>query len=91
MKPKDKSFHFSLGNSSPGPIGFCARVTAKNSKQAVDRLKKAVNAFNAEVDVTKALGLRGSEKDLEYLEVYFNADAISEKDIDEVNPAEEVA
>ena len=54
-------------------------------------LKKAVDAFNAELDVAKATGLRGSEKDLEYLQVYFNADAISEKDIDEVNPAEEVA
>lgn len=88
---KDKSFHFNLGNSSVGSIGFCARIKAKNSKQAVEILKRALEWFNSEVDVAKSTGLRGEEKNVEYIQAYFNADAISEKDIDEVNPIEEVA
>jgi hypothetical protein len=88
---KNKSFHFSLGNSSCGPIGFCARIKARNSKQAVEILKRAVERFGSEVDVAKSTGVRGEEENVEYLRAYFNTDAITEKDIDEVNPAEEVA
>jgi hypothetical protein len=91
LKPKDKSFLFSLGDSDGGPIGFCVRITAKNSTQAVKNLRKAVDAFNGELDVAKATGLRGEDKNLEYFQVYINADKISEKNIVEVNPAEEVA
>lgn len=91
MKPKDKSFLFSLGDSDSGPIGFCVRMTARNAKQAVERLRKSVDAFSGELDVAKATGLRGDDKSLEYFTVYINANAISEKDIVEVNPVEEVA
>lgn len=88
---KQKSFHFSLGNSTSGPVGFCVRVTAKNSKEALAKVKKAIEWFNAELDVAKSTGLRGEDKDIEYFHVYFSPEAISEKDIDEVNPVEEVA
>jgi hypothetical protein len=88
---RNKSFHFSLGDSTFGPIGFSARVTAKSSKQAVEKLKKAIEWFNAELDVAKATGLKGESPGVEYLEVYFKPDLISEKDIIEVNPVEEVA
>lgn len=86
-----KSYHFDLGNSSKGPIGFCARVIAKSAKEAVEKLRKAVSTMNEEHDVLKAAGLKEEVPGLEYFEVYFNADKITEHSIDEVNPVEEKA
>ena len=36
------SYHFSAGNSSCGPIGFCARVLACSKQQAIERLLQAL-------------------------------------------------
>lgn len=88
---KEKDFLFSLGDSSTGAIGFCATVRGKNAKDATKKLKKAFEWFNRECDVAKATGVRGEEKDLRDLEVYFNPDYISENDIIEVSPVEEAA
>jgi len=87
----EKDFLFSLGDSSNGPVGFCATVRGKNAKEATAKLKKAFEWFNSECDVAKATGIRGEEKDLRDLEVYFNPDYISENDIIEVSAADERA
>lgn len=87
----EKEYLFSLGDSSNGPIGFCATMRGKNAKEAVKKLRKALEWFNRECDVAKATGVRGEEPALRDLEVYFNGDYISENDIIEVSPAEEVA
>lgn len=87
-KPEpENEYLFSLGDSSNGAIGFCATMRGTTSKQALKRLKKAIEWFNRESDVAKATGVRGEEPDLIDLEVYFNTDYITEEDIIEVTPA----
>ena len=75
-----KRYHFSLGNSSEGPIGFCAAVTANSRKQAVKILRDALP-----VEVNPHVG--DGDQRIEYVEVYFNADAITEANIDEEDKA----
>ncbi|HEY1292851.1 MAG TPA: hypothetical protein VGJ60_07230 [Chloroflexota bacterium] len=70
--------HFSLGNSSRGPIGFCARVDAGNKSEAVEKLKEYIEDLNREVSVSSY------DDDIEYFEVYLNPDVISTRHIDEV-------
>jgi len=77
-----KKFHFSLGNSSKGPIGFCATVVAEDMNEAVKKMKKAVE-WIGELDGKKASGLGSEHPDVEYLQVYFNANAITWKAIDD--------
>ena len=73
------SYHFSLGDSSKGPIGFCARVHADSEEEAAEKLRDALNSINniSAVDV--------DDCDIDYVEVYFNSDSIDESDIDEEN------
>lgn len=73
-----KSFHFSLGNSTDGPIGFCARVTAESRDAAVDILRLCIG---------DTLEMRLRHEQVEYANVYFNEDAITVADIDEEEDA----
>ena len=41
-----KSYHFDLGNSSDGPIGFCARVFADSKEQALEQLLKGLDTYS---------------------------------------------
>jgi hypothetical protein len=70
-----KSYHFDLGNSSEGPVGFCARITATTEHAALIRLK----ALLPDEGLIKAEGLKGGES----ISVYFNPKAITGEDIDE--------
>lgn len=79
-----KSFHFDLGNSTKGPIGFCARVQAENMDDAITLLKKALPEEH-EVDARRP---GPNEAGIEYICVYFNDKAITKKTIDEVNEVE---
>jgi len=75
-----KSYHFSLGDSSDGPIGYCARITAATKEDAVARLQEILHASTGtcwEVEIH-------STKD-EYVAIYLNSDAVSVANIDEVN------
>ena len=36
---KRKSYHFSVGNSDKGPIGYCARILADSEEDAVKKLR----------------------------------------------------
>lgn len=75
-----KSFHFSCGDSTDGPIGFCARVQAEDVNDAVQKLKDALGWLR-ELDAKKASGMGNPA--IEYLEIYFNPEAITWKAIDE--------
>lgn len=77
-----KRFHFSLGNSSKGPIGFCATVTAEDMNDAVKKLKAAV-AWLGELDGKKASGMGAEHPDVDYLQIYLNANAITCRSIDD--------
>jgi hypothetical protein len=70
-----KSYHFCLGNSTEGPVGFCARVNATSEEEAVELLKGKL---------PDSVMVQGSGGD-EYIEVYLNNEAITTSDIDEVD------
>lgn len=70
------SYHFDLGNSTDGPIGFCARVTAESAEAAIEILKEALPE-------SVEIGCHDETGSIEYLAVYLNADAITLSDIDE--------
>ena len=86
----EKEYLFSLGDSQNGPIGFCATMRAKSAKEAVRKLRNAIEWFNRECDVAKATGVKGEEPAVAALEVYFKTDCITENDIIEVSPVEGV-
>jgi hypothetical protein len=72
-----KSYHFSLGNSSDGPIGYCARIKATSKESAVEILKAVLPC---ESKVTPC-GSDEQNKAVEYIQAYFNPDHASLKDI----------
>lgn len=81
MMNKTKSFHFDIGNSGEGPIGFCARVLAETKSGAVAKLKAAIDKINGEIEA----GYNEDMDGIDYITVYFNADKITGKDIDAVD------
>jgi hypothetical protein len=72
-----KAYHFSLGNSSKGAVGYCAIVRAKSAKEAVEILKERLPA-EEKVHIGDNLDTR-----VEYCNVYFNESAITVKDIED--------
>lgn len=80
VETKTRRFHFSLGNSSDGPVGFCAAVHATSKKEAVEKLRKALP------DCQK-VGPFSDVDGIEYIEIYFNELEVTEMDIDEVTRA----
>ena len=70
-----KSYHFCLGNSNDGPVGYCARVDATSKEEAVELLKARL---------PDSVMVQDSGGD-EYIEVYLNNEAITTSDIDEVD------
>ena len=87
-----KSFHFDCGNSTDGPIGFCARVVAATEQEAVQALQNYLKSLNYNVDILEdGQGAQpdsaGIDKGVEYLTVYFGPteQSITVNDIDEVN------
>jgi len=84
-KPKRKrlkNFHFDFGDSNDGPIGGCARVLAYTKKEAVQKLKDAMP------DEIEARSFCVSGGEVEYLNVYFNAENINTGHIDDVEDVE---
>lgn len=73
-----RSFHFNVGNSSTGPIGFCARITAETEELALQKLRNGLDEIGQELD---ARHLRSESGD--YLNVYFNGDFVTVADIDD--------
>ena len=70
-----KSYHFCLGNSNDGPVGYCARVDATSKEEAVELLKAKL----PDSVMVPCYGVN------EYIEVYLNIEAITKSDIDEVD------
>lgn len=76
-----KRYHFSLGNSSKGPIGFCAAVWATGKEEAVEKLRRALPE-NLEIP------LFTDDEDIEYAQAYFNESAVTARGIDDVEGAD---
>ncbi len=79
---KKKSFHFSLGDSSTGPIGFCARIVAANKDEAVARLRDLLETNTDDVG-----GVMVLDSGPEYIQAYINPEAITASDIDDTEEA----
>jgi len=74
-----EEFHFDLGNSTVGPIGMCARIKAGNKAEAVEILKRVLpESIRVEIPSDDP-----DADSVEYIEIYLNAGAIQEGDIDE--------
>jgi hypothetical protein len=68
------SYHFDVGNSNTGPIGMCARITAETKEDAIEILRDVLpDEFEIPCD-------HGA---IEYIQVYLNADNVTEKDVDD--------
>lgn len=80
MPRRLKSYHFSLGNSSDGPVGLCFRVLARSIPQAVEQAKEllAQEEWNNTREARPVI-----DNHVEYFSFYTNPDAITKKDIDE--------
>lgn len=71
-----KHYHFSLGNSTDGPVGYCASIRAPTKREAVARLKMLLPEY---IDVEHdELGPD------EYITIYLNDRVIKPANIDEV-------
>ena len=73
-------YHFSLGNSTEGPIGFCAAVQATTEREAATKLRRALRDISA---AACEVALGNPNKDVEYVAVYFNPARIELSDIDQ--------
>jgi hypothetical protein len=71
-------FHFSLGDSSDGPIGFCANIEAESPEKALEILRERLPG---------ASEISGDGQ--EYITVYFNGDAVTVDDIDDETDADD--
>jgi hypothetical protein len=61
-----REYQFSLGNSTDGPVGYCARIAATTAEEAVARLGELLpHDEMLELDIPRAT-------EGEYLTVYFN-------------------
>ena len=79
-------YHFDLGNSSTGPIGYCARVVAHSKREAVRLLKAAIPG---DFEYTVDLGTRNDDgTGINYITVYLNPEVITVKDIDDFEEAD---
>lgn len=82
---KLKQYHFSLGDSTKGPIGFCALIKAGSKAEAVALLKKSVPE---EQDVHPVTEDGDDNPAIVYIAAYINEAAITEADIDEEEDVE---
>lgn len=80
--PSRNSYHFDLGNSTEGPIGYCARVVAESPEEACEILRDRIDKL---FSCARVWG----EGEDEYIEVYFGLPrTISEEAIDDWEPLE---
>ncbi|MHB8139658.1 MAG: hypothetical protein ACYDHD_00125 [Vulcanimicrobiaceae bacterium] len=89
------SYHFDVGNSTTGPIGFCARICAPTADVALAKLQQLMpidltasitfsklGPFDID-DSDQQLSQRPAQIPNQYFAIYTNPDAISVDDIDE--------
>lgn len=71
-------YHFDVGDSSTGPIGFCARIKGKNRAEALERLKQML----PEAHELKPAEVDPEMEEPEYINVYFNTAYLTEENTD---------
>lgn len=78
------SYLFDFGDSNTGPIGACIRVQAKDRAEAVAKVKNLLGEY---VDIARML--QPEDDCVEYANVYFNPDAVTENDISDEEEVED--
>lgn len=76
-----KSYHFDVGNSNTGPLGFCGRVKADSKEEALQLLREALP------ETVEVKSMEHHHR-VEYLHVYVNDEAIKVEDISDPDPDE---
>jgi len=84
--PELREYHFDLGNSSYGPVGFCAVVVHYSAAQALALLRERTCT---EVDALTSHVARDEKPHVVYGTVYLNDEAFTLRAIDEVTDYEE--
>ena len=79
---KKRNFHFDVGNTAAGPLGFCAEVLATTPQEALKKLRM-------QLPDTVAVDTRDEKSDVVYMNVYTNCLRITVDDIDDVTDIEE--
>ncbi|MGO9271587.1 MAG: hypothetical protein ACLQOO_15215 [Terriglobia bacterium] len=74
------SYHFSVGNSTEGPVGFCARVSAKSKAEALVKLRRALEHGTG---VVGELPIQFTEPGIEYINVYISPQHVRLQDVDD--------
>lgn len=80
--PRRFLYHFDLGNSTTGAVGFSAEVLAESPESAVQLLQDLLPE-----EISVPVGFIGSQGGITYANVYVNTRAISVDDIDSEKPA----
>jgi hypothetical protein len=91
--PKRHIYHFSLGDSTEGGIGYCAEIVGTSEEDATARLRRVMTRFWEGIDMNAMLAAEspdGYVDDNEYLRFYVNPDAISVDEIDESYEIEDI-
>ena len=83
-----KSFHFSVGDSTTGAIGLCARVKAETPEKAEERLREALENAECEIRLNVSHASRPNDASIEYITAYVNTDFITAEDIDDEEDAD---
>ncbi len=81
-----QSYHFDVGNSTSGPIGFCARVNARSRAHALELLRKALPT---DLEIVKD-DYAADGVGIQYIAVYVNEDYVKASDIDDFEEARAV-
>jgi len=75
-----RKWHLDIGDSSDGPIGACGVVEAPDKAAALARFREVLEMLST---YQLRRPNRANELGVEYLNVYFNPDAIEEWMIEE--------
>lgn len=75
-------FHFDVGNSHKGPIGFCASIVAVNRDDATALLNQHLAAMDHEA-VLFQQNTMPNVPTIEYVAVYFNNAGVTAENIHE--------
>lgn len=73
---KSYSFHFSCGNSTVGPIGFCAAIRAETPQEALTTLREILPS---------EFVIPADDDRVEYARAYLSVENVSSHDIDMVD------
>jgi len=77
-----KRYHFSVGNSTDGPVGYCASVYAESPEDALGMLSELLAGDGC---LGHLVDDRSAERQggIDYLNVYFNPGGVGLEDIDD--------